>query len=80
MTSYNGNSTAPGQLSLIVCELLGRLGLSEEIRKLYRERAYIGEISTNLLCDDLVRTYIFGSSIEGTQTQGMNSDIDMAIV
>ena len=80
MTSYNGNSTAPGQLSLIVCELLGQLGLSEEIRKLYRERAYIGEISTNLLCDDLVRTYIFGSSIEGTQTQGMNSDIDMAIV
>ena len=80
MTSYNGNSTAPGQLSLIVCEVLDQLGLSEEIRKLYRERAYTAEISNNLVRGDICRSYTFGSAIEGTQTPGMHSDYDMAIV
>ena len=80
MTSYNRNLAAPRQLSLIVCELLGQLGLSEEIRKLYRERAYTDEISNSLVDGDLCRSYIFGSDIEGTRTPGMNSDIDFALV
>ena len=78
MASYNENLAAPRQLSLMVYELLDQLGLSEEIRKLYRERAYTMEISQNL--DDLNRSYIFGSAIEGTQTPGMNSDVDIASV
>ena len=69
MTSYNENLEAPRQLSLMVYELLDQLGLSEEIRKLYRERAYTGEISNNLILGDLSRSYTFGSAIEGTQTQ-----------
>ena len=80
MASYNENLTAPRQLSLMVYELLDQLGLSEEIRKLYRENAYTLEISCNLVRSDLCRGYTFGSDIEGTQTPGMNSDIDMAIV
>ena len=80
MTSYNRNLEAPRQLSLVVYELLDQLGLSEEIRQLYRERAYTDEISHNLVQGDLRRCYTFGSAIEGTQTPGMNSDIDMAIV
>ena len=79
MTSH-GNLAAPRQLSLVVYELLDQLGLSEEIRKLYRERAYTSEILHNLVHGDLCRCYTFGSAIEGTQTPGMNSDIDMAIV
>ena len=80
MTSYNENLEAPRQLSLVVYELLDQLGLSEEIRKLYRELAYTVEISNSLVHGDLRRSYIFGSAIEGTQTPGMNSDYDMAIV
>ena len=80
MTSYNGNKAAPRQLSLVVYELLDQLGLSEEIRNLYRERAYTMEISRNLILGDLGRSYTFGSAIEGTQTPGMNSDVDMALV
>ena len=80
MTSYNEKLAAPRQLSLMVYELLDHLGLSEEIRKLYRERAYTDEISHNLVQGDLRRCYTFGSAIEGTQTPGMNSDIDMAFV
>ena len=80
MTSYNRNLAAPRQLSLVVYELLDQLGLSEEIRKLYRECAYTAEISNILIFGDICRSYIFGSAIEGTQTPGMNSDIDMAIV
>ena len=80
MTSHNENLEAPRQLSLMVYELLDQLGLSEEIRKLYRENAYTREISQNLILCDLTRSYTFGSAIEGTQTPGMNSDIDMAIV
>ena len=80
MTSYNGNITAPSQLSRMVYELLHQLGLSDEIRNLYRERAYTIEISQNLILGDLTRSYIFGSTSEGTQTPGMNSDYDMAIV
>ena len=80
MTSYNRNSDAPRQLSLMVYQLLDKLGLSEEIRKLYRESAYTREISYNLILGDLRRSYTFGSAIEGTHTPGMNSDLDMAIV
>ena len=80
MTSYNENLEAPRQLSLMVYELLDQLGLSEEIRKLYREDAYTMDISNNLVLGDLCRSYIFGSAIEGTQTPRMNSDIDMAFV
>ena len=80
MTSYNENLEAPRQLSLMVYELLDQLGLSEEIRKLYRERAYTVDISTNLLYGDHTRGYIFGSAIEGTKTLGMKSDIDIALV
>ena len=80
MTSYNENLAAPRQLSLVLYELLNKLGLSEEIRKLHREHAYTTEISHNLIFGDLCRWYIFGSAIEGTQTPGMKSDIDMAIV
>ena len=79
MTPYNENLTAPRQLSLMVYELLDKLGLSEEIRKLYRERAYTEEISQNLIRGDLFRRYYFGSDIEGTQTRGMNSDVDIAL-
>ena len=78
MTSYNRNLEAPRQLSLVVYELLDKLGLSEEIRKLYREHAYTAEISKNPILGDICRSYTFGSAIEGTQTPGMNSDIDMA--
>ena len=80
MTSYNRNLEAPRQLSLVVYELLDKLGLSEEIRKLYRESAYTEEISNILILGDICRSYTFGSAIEGTQTPGMNSDYDMAIV
>ena len=80
MTSYNENLAAPRQLSLMVYELLDKLGLSEEIRKLHREYAYTGEISHYLVLGDPSRTYIFGSAIEGTQTPGMSSDIDIAFV
>ena len=80
MTSYNENLAAPRQLSLVLYELLNKLGLSKEIRKLHREHAYTTEISHNLIFSDLCRWYIFGSAIEGTQTPGMKSDIDMAIV
>ena len=80
MTSYNRNLEAPRQLSLMVYELMDKLGLSEEIRKLYREHAYTLEISCDLVRSDLCRSYTFGSAIEGTQTPGMNSDIDIAIV
>ena len=80
MTSYNENLEAPRQLSLVVYELLDKLGLSEEIRELYRELAYTGEITHNLILSDLSRSYTFGSAIEGTQTPGMNSDVDIAIV
>ena len=80
MTSYNENLAAPRDLSLLVYELLDKLGLSEEIRQLYREVAYTIEMSPYLLFDGPVRDYIFGSRIEGTQTPGMNSDIDMAFV
>ena len=80
MTSYNRNLEAPRQLSLMVYELLDKLGLSKEIRKLYRERAYTREISYNLMLGDLNRSYSFGSAIEGTHTPGINSDIDMAFV
>ena len=80
MTSYNRNLEAPRQLSLMVYELLDKLGLSEEIRKLHREKAYTYEISNNLVFGDLLRSYTFGSGIEGTQTPGMSSDIDFAFV
>ena len=80
MTSYNRNSEAPRQLSLMVYELMDKLGLSEEIRKLYRECAYTSEISHNLILGDLLRSYTFGSAIEGTRTPGMNSDDDVASV
>ena len=80
MASNNGNLAAPRQLSLVVYELLDQLGLSDEIRKLYREHAYIAEISHNLVLDAQERCYIFGSAIEGTQTPGMNSDYDVAFV
>ena len=80
MTSYNENLEAPRQLSLVVYELLDQLGLSEEIRELHRECAYTVGISNILILGDLTRSYIFGSAIEGTQTPGMNSDIDIAIV
>ena len=80
MASYNENLAAPRQLSLMVYELLDQLGLSEEIRKLYREHAYTTEISQNLVFGHLSRGYIFGSAIEGTQTPGMNSDVDLACV
>ena len=63
MTSYNENLEAPRKLSLMVYELLDKLGLSEEIRKLYRERAYTEEISNNLVHGDICRSYIFGSDI-----------------
>ena len=79
MTSH-GNLAAPRQLSLVVYELMDQLGLSEEIRKMYREHAYTREISHNLVRGDLKRDHTFGSDIEGTQTQGMKSDIDMAFV
>ena len=80
MTSYNENLEAPRQLSLVVYELLDKLGLSEEIRKLYRENAYTRDISHNLIFGDISRCYTFGSGIEGTQTPGMNSDFDTALV
>ena len=80
MTSYNENLEAPRRLSLMVYELLDQLGISEDIRKLYRELAYTVGISNILILGDLTRSYIFGSAIEGTQTPGMNSDIDIAIV
>ena len=80
MTSYNENLAASRQMSLVVYELLDKLGLSEEIRKLYRELAYTVEIPDNLVNGDLYRSYIFGSTIEGTQTPGMKSDVDTAIV
>ena len=80
MTSYNGNLAAPRQMSMIVYKLLDQLGLSEYIRKLHREHAYTCDISQNLVHGDNRRCYTFGSTIEGTQTPGMNSDIDMAIV
>ena len=80
MTSYNGNITAPSQLSRMVYELLDQLGLSDEIRNLYRERSYTIEISQNPVLGHLYRGYYFGSAIEGTQTPGMNSDIDIALV
>ena len=80
MTSYNGNLAAPRQMSMIVYKLLDQLGLSEEIRKLHRERAYTCDISNNLVHGDQRRCYTFGSAIEGTQTPGMNSDIDIALV
>ena len=80
MTSYNEILAAPRDLSLMVYELLDKLGLSEEIRELYREHAYTVDISNNLVHGDLYRSYIFGSAIEGSHTPGMNSDIDMAIV
>ena len=78
MTSH-GNLAAPRQLSLVVYELLDQLGLSEEIRKLHREHAYTCDLSQNLVHGDN-RRQSFGSAIEGTQTPGMNSDVDMAIV
>ena len=80
MTSYNEKLAAPRDLSLMVYELLDKLGLSEEIRKLHREHAYTRDISQNLVHGDHRRSYTFGSAIEGTQTPGMNSDIDMAFV
>ena len=80
MTSYNGSLAAPRQLSLVVYKLLDQLGLSEEIRKLHREYAYTMEISQTLRRGHLNRVYLFGSAIEGTQTPGMNSDIDIAFV
>ena len=79
MTSH-GDLAALRQLSLMVYELLDKLGLSEEIRKLYRERAYTREISNNLVDGDLCRSYTFGSDIEGTHIPGMNSDVDAALV
>ena len=79
MTSHE-NLEAPRRLSLMVYELLDQLGLSEEIRELHREHAYTFDISHNLVRGDLKRVYTFGSDIEGTQTPGMNSDIDMAFV
>ena len=69
MTSYNRNSEAPRQLSLMVYELMDKLGLSDEIRKLHREHAYTDEISRRslrLVDGDLCRSYTFGSAIEGT--------------
>ena len=80
MTSYNRNSAAPRQLSLFVYVLLDQFGLSEEIRERYRESAYTIEIYHNILLGHLKRGYIFGSAIEGTQTPGMNSDLDTATV
>ena len=80
MTSYNEKLAASRDLSLMVYELLDKLGLSEEIRKLYRESAYTRETSRNPILGDLRRNCIFGSDIEGTQTPGMNSDIDIALV
>ena len=80
MTSYNENLAASRQMSLVVYELLDKLGLSEEIRKLYWEHAYTLEISDNLVNGDLYRSYTFGSASEGTHTLGMNSDIDIAMV
>ena len=67
---------APRQLS----EFLDQLGLSDEIRKLYRENAYTQEISYNLIGGDSLKSYIFGSSLEGTKIPGMNSDLDQACV
>ena len=80
MTSYNEKLAAPRYLSLMVYKLLDKLGLSEEIRKLHREHAYTAEISKNPILGDICRSYTFGSAIEGTQTPGMNSDIDVALV
>ena len=80
MTSYNQNLEAPRQLSLIVYEFLDQLGLSDEIRKLHREYAYTSEITKNIEhLGDSNRFNIFGSTIEGTQTPGMNSDFDFAV-
>ena len=81
MTSYNRNSEAPRQLSLMTYEFLDRLGLSDEIRKLYRENAYTMEVTLNMRRRlESTRSYIFGSTIEGTQTPGMKSDYDLASV
>ena len=80
MTTYNGNLAVLRQMSMIVYKLLDQLGLSEEIRKLHREHAYTCDISRNLVHGDHRRCYTFGSAIEGTQTPGMNSDHDIALV
>ena len=66
LTFHNENLAAPRDLSLMVYELLDKLGLSEEIRKLHREYAYTGELSANLEClGDSFSCYIFGSTIDG---------------
>ena len=59
---------------------MDQLGLSDEIRKLYKEYAYTREISYNIVSGHSLKLYVFGSSIEGTKTPGMNSDFDVAFV
>ena len=81
MTSYSVNLEAPRRLSLMTFDFLDQLGLSEEIRKLYREHAYTMETTINISRRrESTRSYIFGSTIEGTQTPGMHSDFDFASV
>ena len=48
--------------------------------KLYKEYAYTREISYNIVSGHSLKLYVFGSSIEGTKTPGMNSDFDVAFV
>ena len=80
MPSYSSNLETPRQLSLVVYELLDQIGLSEEMRKLNSDAAYTYELSNNIGCSNLSKYFIFGSTIEGTQTPGMKSDFDMAFV
>ena len=75
-------SLTPSQrlLSLRLGNVLDTCGASEKMRHIWREaattREILSTIETRFIGDTPITEYTFGSSIEGTTTPGLRSDLD----
>ena len=66
-------------MSVRLYDVLDRVGASAEFRKLRQDCAISAEIINTVLFNHPTKSYscyIFGSSSEGTTTEGLNSDSD----
>ena len=66
------------QPSLRLCQVMDQIGVSEEIRKVWKETYIRNEIMSSYN-GATKESYIFGSSIEGSKTLSMVSDVDELI-
>ena len=67
-------------LSLKLCRVLDDAGASVEVRNLMTQEYDAGEILETLICKPKFSAHVFGSAYEGTQTRGMESDVDSVYV